>query len=73
MSTKRIGSKIEVWNGIADHTSGGLRKSDLVENKRGKIVSRKKQALGKTAFKKNKLIPKNREEFEMLKGNVVRT
>jgi hypothetical protein len=34
--------RLEVWHGIRDKTSGGLRKSDLVKNKRGKIVSKRK-------------------------------
>jgi hypothetical protein len=43
---KRRGSRLEVWHGIAHMTSGGLVKSDLAES-RGKIVSRKRQALGR--------------------------
>lgn len=31
-----------MWNEIALKTSGGLIKSDLITNKNGKIVSRKK-------------------------------
>ena len=38
---KTIGSRIEVWNGLAKKTSGGLLKKDLKKNKRGKIVSKK--------------------------------
>ena len=34
--------RLDVWNGSRDKTSGGLRKSDLTKNKRGKIVSKKK-------------------------------
>ena len=34
--------RLEVWHGIREKTSGGLRKSDLVKNKRGKIVSKRK-------------------------------
>ena len=32
----------EVWAGLRARTSGGLTKADLVKNKRGKLVSRKK-------------------------------
>ena len=39
MSSKQ---RLEVWRGTRDKTSGGLRKSDLTRNKRGKVVSRKK-------------------------------
>ena len=40
----RIGSRLQVFSGRADQTSGGLRRSDLVKSVRsGKIVSRKKQ------------------------------
>ena len=31
-----------VWKGELKKTSGGLRKQDLIKNKRGKLVSRKK-------------------------------
>lgn len=45
------GSKAQVYHGTAKHTSGGLTKSDLVKNKHGRIVSRKKMAAGKKALK----------------------
>jgi len=46
-----VGSHAQVWHGTARHTSGGLTKKDLMKNKRGKIISRKKHALGKKALK----------------------
>jgi hypothetical protein len=49
---KAVGSKAEVYHGSAKHTSGGLHKKDLVKTKRGRIVSRRKQAAGKKAIKK---------------------
>jgi len=42
--------RVRVWKGDLKKTSGGLRKQDLMKNKRGKIVSRKKSE----AAKKNK-------------------
>ena len=36
------GSRAEVWHGTAEKTSGGLMKKDLVKNKAGRIVSKKK-------------------------------
>lgn len=45
-TVKIIGSKAQVFHGNATHTSGGLKKADLVKNKHGRIVSRKKQAAG---------------------------
>ena len=47
-----VGSKAEVFHGTAKHTSGGLTKKDLVKTKRGRIVSRRKQAAGKKAIMK---------------------
>ncbi len=47
---KAVGSKAEVFHGTAKHTSGGLTKKDLVKTKRGRIVSRRKQAAGKKAI-----------------------
>jgi len=44
-----VGSRRCVWNGTADHTSGGLRKSALMMHK-GRIVSRKAHAAGKKAY-----------------------
>ena len=46
-----VGSHAAVWHGTARHTSGGLTKRDLMKNKHGRIVSRKKHALGKKALK----------------------
>ena len=51
--TRTIGSRAEVWHGNALKTSGGLRKKDLVKNKNGRLVSRKKQM---TAKKDNRLV-----------------
>ena len=46
-----VGSKAQVFHGTAKHTAGGLEKKDLVKNKHGRIVSRKKMAAGKKALK----------------------
>ena len=40
--TKTTGTRAEVWHGTAKHTSGGLEKKDLLKNKHGRIVSRRK-------------------------------
>lgn len=42
-----VGSRAQVMHGTADHTSGGLKKSDLKYNKYGRIVSRKKSQKAK--------------------------
>ena len=39
---KRIGSRAEVFHERATQTSGGLTKNDLIKNKIGRIVSKKK-------------------------------
>lgn len=44
-----VGSRIQVMHGTADHTSGGLKKNDLMMHK-GRIVSRKAHAAGKKAI-----------------------
>jgi hypothetical protein len=49
--TPAVGTKAQVFHGTAKHTSGGLTRKDLVQNKHGRIVSRKKMALGKKALK----------------------
>lgn len=50
---KTIGTRAEVYHGTAKHTSGGLTKSDLIQNKKGEIVSAKKSAMAK---KNNQLV-----------------
>jgi hypothetical protein len=47
-----VGSKSQVYHGTAKHTSGGLTKKDLMKNKKGRIVSRRKHAAGLKAIKK---------------------
>ena len=46
-----VGTKAQVYHGTAKHTSGGLTKKDLVKNKHGGIVSRRKQKAGRKAIK----------------------
>ena len=46
-----VGTKAQVWHGSAKHTSGGLKRSDLMKTKKGRIVSKKKHALGKKSLK----------------------
>jgi hypothetical protein len=53
-ATPAVGSRAKVWHGNAHHTSGGLTKADLMKNKHGEIVSKKKHAKAKTAMKKCK-------------------
>ena len=38
--------RLRVWNGDLKKTSGGLTKTDLFKNKRGKIVSKKRHDAG---------------------------
>ena len=42
-----VGSRAQVWHGTAYKTSGGLKKNDIIMNKNGRVVSRKKQATAK--------------------------
>ena len=41
------GSRAQVMNGTAEHTSGGLKKSDLKYNSQGRIVSKKRSMQAK--------------------------
>jgi hypothetical protein len=41
---RTVGSRAQVWHGTALHTSGRLHKADLIKNKHGRIVSKKKSA-----------------------------
>ena len=49
-----VGSKAQVFHGTAKHTSGGLTKKDLMKNKHGRIVSKRKHSLGKKAVQRLK-------------------
>ncbi len=42
-----FGSRAEVWHGNAKKTTGGLSKNDLMKNKHGEIVSKKKHFTAK--------------------------
>jgi hypothetical protein len=44
----RIGSKRQVYNGSAVRTAGGLTRKDLLKNKHGRIVSRRRHMLGRS-------------------------
>lgn len=46
-----IGTKLQVWRGLASKTPGGLTKGDLMISKSGKVVSIKKHEMGKMLFK----------------------
>jgi hypothetical protein len=47
-----VGSRRQVWNGNADHTSGGLKRKDLIK-KNGSIKSKR---ASQSAKKNNNLI-----------------
>lgn len=51
---KSTGTRAEVFHGTAKHTSGGLEKKHLLQNKHGRIVSKKKHH----SEKKNKRLVK---------------
>ena len=50
MAQKTFGTKAEVFHGTALKTTGQLHKKDLMKHK-GRIISRKKHALGKKSLK----------------------
>lgn len=62
-----VGSKAQVFRGTAVKTSGGLRKDDLMRNRHGRIISKKKHAQGIAAFKRNNLKPKTAEELAAIR------
>merc|ERR1712154_87023 len=47
----RVGSKRQVFSGSRDKSSGGLKKSDLKMNKRGKVVSAKASSASKKRYR----------------------
>merc|ERR1719397_1210060 len=46
------GSMWRVWSGTAKYTKGGLTKKDLCKSKTGKVVSKKRSAIGKKGWVK---------------------
>ena len=48
---QRVGSRAQVFHGNAEQTAGGLRKDDLLKNKRGRIVPRSRHTHGKRAMR----------------------
>lgn len=61
---KAVGSRAEVWHGTADHTSGGLRRSDLYQDKYGNIKSKLKRELAlRQNHLKGHLLPKGSHAF----------
>jgi len=67
---KRVGSRAEVWHETARSTSGGLTKNDLMKNKRGRIVSKKRHALGLKSVGNIKAFQKTKEELANLRKTV---
>ena len=54
-----VGSRAQVWNGTAYKTGygkKGLKRSDLIRNKHGRIVSKKKHAYGKSKVLNNYML-----------------
>jgi len=49
--TLKVGSRAKVMHGGAEKTVGGLKKEDLVYNKAGRIVSKKKSTTMKNKIK----------------------
>jgi hypothetical protein len=47
-----VGTKAQVFHGTAKHTSGGLKRADLMKTKKGRIVSKRKHAAGKKAIRR---------------------
>ena len=62
---KPVGTKLEVWKGHAEKTTGGLKKGDLKQAKDGSIVSRDKSS----AEKKNPWIKSTQKAYKQLKSD----
>ncbi len=67
---KRYGSRVSVWEGSSYQTSSGLLREHLKENKRGKIVSKRRSAMMLDRYKKFgglKKIEEVKEEVKEMK------
>ena len=63
---RAVGSRVQVWNGTAHHTSGGLQRKDMMMS-HGRIVSKSRHELGKKnkTFKKLTALTK-RGKFKLI-------
>lgn len=67
------GSRAQVWHGTAYKTAGGLTKDHLLQNKHGRIVSKKKHATAKKEKRLEKAGYKTRKgKFGAVKTGGVR-
>jgi len=48
----KVGSKAQVFHGTADRTAGGLKKDDLMQTDKGRIVSKAQHKAGLQAIKR---------------------
>ena len=51
MTREHVKDKVAVWNGEKKQTASGLKKSDLMKNKDGKIISKKQYKRGQELYK----------------------
>ena len=51
--TLKVGSRAKVMHGGAERTVGGLKKDDLMYNKAGRIVSKKKHTTMRNKMNEN--------------------
>jgi len=63
----KYGSKIQVWNGSHISTKSGLKKSDLALSKTGKVVSKKRQAIGRARYANIKKFTRTAEGMRQLR------
>jgi DVNP family len=70
--SRAVGSRVQVVNGTAHHTPGGLTKKDLKYNKYGRIVSAKKSALAKKKGTLKKWEKKTGVKWTIKKGKPVK-
>jgi len=64
--TSVIGTKLQVFRGSKERTSGGLTKKDLMQNKRGKVMSKKAFKRGHSNLGKwTKAVMKARKELDV--------
>lgn len=71
-STRAVGSRVQVMNGNAHHTPGGLTKAQLKYNKYGRIVSARKSALAKKKGTLKKWEKKSGVKWTIKKGKPVK-
>lgn len=64
----KIGTRALVFHGKCYQTSSGLTKDQLMKNKKGRIISKKRYEIGQKIFELGIMSPLSKEEMEHIRS-----